>query len=46
MSTVRREVASGGGRAKHSAWRAHENARDQALSPKPFELNVGQLVRP
>src|SRR5215467_5705591 len=33
-STVSREVAANGGRARYRAWRAHARAREQARRPK------------
>lgn len=44
VSTVSREVKRGGGRQEYSAWRAHENAREQARRPKPFKLGDGRLL--
>ncbi|MFA7498244.1 MAG: IS30 family transposase [Leucobacter sp.] len=44
VSTVSREVKRGGGREEYSAWRAHEDAREQARRPKPFKLDAGRLL--
>lgn len=44
VSTVSREVKRGGGREGYSAWRAHEDAREQARRPKPFKLDGGRLL--
>lgn len=44
VSTVSREVKRGGGRQEYSAWRAHEDAREQARRPKPFKLEGGRLL--
>lgn len=44
VSTVSREVKRGGGREEYSAWRAHEDAREQARRPKPFKLDSGRLL--
>src|SRR3546814_11309164 len=45
VSTVSREVKSGGGRDGYSAWRAHEDAREKARRPKPFKLDGGRLIQ-
>lgn len=45
VSTVSREVKRGGGRDGYSAWRAHEDAREQARRPKPFKLDGGRLLQ-
>lgn len=44
VSTISREVKRGGGREEYSAWRAHEDAREQARRPKPFKLDGGRLL--
>lgn len=44
-STITREVNANGGRAQHSAWRAHERARQEARRPKPCKLRRGKLLR-
>lgn len=44
VSTVSREVKRGGGRDGYSAWRAHEDAREQARRPKPFKLDGHRLL--
>ena len=36
--------SAGGGREEYSAWRAHEDAREQARRPKPFKLDSGRLL--
>ena len=45
VSTVSREVKRGGGWEEYSAWRAHEDAREQARRPKPFKLTVDGCSR-
>src|SRR5690606_41603812 len=44
VSTVSREVKRGGGREGYSAWRAPEDAREQARRPKPFKLDGGHSL--
>lgn len=44
VSTISREVRRGGGRARYSAWRAHERAREQSRRPKAFKLGQGPLL--
>jgi len=43
-STISRELAANGGRARYSAWRAHARARACARRPKPCKLRRGRLV--
>jgi IS30 family transposase len=44
-STVSREVAAGGGRAKYRAWRAEEMAHRRARRPKPAKLLASPRLR-
>jgi IS30 family transposase len=44
VSTVSREVAANGGRARYRAWRAHERAHAQARRPKSCKLAYPQLA--
>jgi IS30 family transposase len=43
-STVSREVAANGGRGGYRAWRAHQQARDQARRPKTAKLARPRLA--
>src|SRR5262249_40953001 len=44
VSTVSREVAANGGRARYRAWRAHQRAREQARRPKTPKLACPRLA--